>query len=136
MESDLQECDQSRLLIVDDEEPIRNLFMAIVSYDLPDLKIDLAANGLEAVTKFTQNRHATILMDLRMPVMDGLKAFETIKRTCEEHKWQMPSIVFCTGFAPPQTVQQLVSDDPRHCMLLKPVSSDKLVNAVASRIKT
>lgn len=127
-------CDKGRILIVDDEKTILRLFQMILSSSLPDRKIDLAANGAEAVELFKKNRHALLLMDLHMPVMNGKVAFEEVERFCAENKWEMPSVVFCTGFAPPDTICGLVSANPLHHLLSKPVSSDVLVDTVKSRL--
>lgn len=127
-------CDKTCMLLVDDEESIRILFQMIISSDLPDLTIDLAGNGQEALDLFARKHHAVLLMDLHMPVMDGCRAFDAIRQLCNERRWQMPSVVFCTGFAPPEPVAKAVEEDGSHCLLAKPVSSRHLVEAVRVRL--
>jgi len=128
-------CDKTRMLLVDDEESIRFLFQMILSADLPDLNIDLASNGQEAVDIFSDKHHAVVLMDLHMPVMDGRTAFAAIEEMCRERRWQMPSVIFCTGFAPPEPVARAVDEHGPHCLLAKPVSSHNLVEAIRFRLK-
>lgn len=127
-------CDKGRILIVDDEEIILRLFQMILSSALPDLKIDLASNGAEAVKAFSAGHHAVLIMDLHMPVMDGQTAFAKIEHVCKKKKWEMSSVVFCTGFAPPDLVKDVVAKSSTHCLLLKPVSNEALVEAVRSRL--
>lgn len=123
-------CDPTRILVVDDEAPIRKLFQMILADAFPNAKIELACNGLEAVRLFREGHHGAITLDLRMPEMDGLEAFHVIEKFCEEENLRMPPVVFCTGFAPPDTVNDIVNDGAYHCLLRKPVRSDVVINAV------
>ena len=127
-------CDRGRLLIVDDEAAILSLFRLIISAELPELRIDLAANGKQAVQEFTQGRHCVLLMDLHMPVMDGQLAFSRIRHVCSSRNWEMPSVVFCTGYAPPRSLVETLRDDDAHCLLSKPVSADTLVQTVRDKL--
>jgi len=127
-------CDKTSMLLVDDEESIRILFEMILSADLPDLHIDLACNGQEALELFSRKHHAILLMDLHMPVMDGRTAFGEIQEMCRERSWQMPSVVFCTGFAPPEPVIKAIEEDETHCLLAKPVSGRCLIEAIRDRL--
>ena len=123
-----------RVLIVDDEESIVFLFRAILDAALSSAAIDTAEDGAKAVDCFRARRHDVLLMDLHMPVMDGYSAFMEIEELCRGEKWEMPSVVFCTGFAPPDTLSRIIADDPRHCYLPKPVSPDTLIEAIRSRL--
>jgi len=122
-----------RVLIVDDE-PIVDLFRTILASTVAGMEIDVAADGAQAVERFRAKRHGVLLMDLHMPVMDGLSAFRRIEKLCGEGKWRMPAVVFCTGFAPPDMLRQVLDGDSRHGFLSKPVTADQLVEAVVSRL--
>ncbi len=62
--------------------------------------IDLAENGREAVERFTTAKYDIILMDIRMPIMDGLKATEKIRETEEGTGTHIPIIaVTANAFA-------------------------------------
>jgi nitrogen-specific signal transduction histidine kinase/ActR/RegA family two-component response regulator len=126
--------DRMRLLIVDDEKTIQRLFNMILSPALPGVKIDMASNGAEALDRFSSGHHGVVLMDLHMPVMDGYAAFTRIERLCLDKNWEMPPVVFCTGYAPPDTVLTVVRQDSRHCLLSKPVSGEALITAVKTRL--
>ena len=127
-------CARDKLLIVDDEAAIVRLFKIILSSSLPGTVVDTAQNGKEAVEAFERNRHATLLMDLHMPVMDGRQAFQKIKEICKENDWVMPSVIFCTGYAPPEWVNAAMAANPAHRMLNKPVSSSTLIETVRGRM--
>ena len=72
---------QLRALIVDDEPELRKTVLAILHSSLPDFEIvtDEAGNGREAFDKFKTGNWDIVLMDVRMPEMDGLEALKAIK---------------------------------------------------------
>ena len=128
-------CTRNRILLVDDEDSIRRLFRVILSTGLPGCNVDLASNGMEALQSFSQDHHSLVLMDLHMPVMDGQVAFNEITKLCVTRDWEVPSIVFCTGFAPPDSVIDVVQSNRSHGLLLKPVSTDVLIETVRNRLR-
>jgi CheY-like chemotaxis protein len=128
-------CDPGCVLVVDDEKAIRSLFQMILSEELPGCRVDMASNGQEALDAFKALHHAVLLMDLHMPVMDGHRAFCEIERHCRAGNWEMPSFVFCTGFAPPDALLNAIDDSVNHCLLSKPVDTMTLVNAVRTRLR-
>ncbi|WP_321997343.1 ATP-binding protein [Draconibacterium orientale] len=67
------------VLIVDDEAFNRHLLKSI--FTKWKVNFDEAENGQEAVALAAQNNYALILMDIRMPVMNGTEAARTIKET-------------------------------------------------------
>jgi len=127
-------CAGNRVMIVDDENSIQKLFQMILGSYMGDCSIDVAGNGEEAVRKFCENHPAVIIMDLHMPVMDGQAAFFKIEGLCKENNWEMPAVVFCTGFAPPDSIRYVIGPDSKHCLLSKPVRGETIVEAVKSRL--
>lgn len=124
-----------RILIVDDEKGIRDVFMAVVASDLPDCRVDLAINGAEAVESFRSIHHQVIVMDLNMPVMNGLDAFTEMQAICRIEKWAMPAVIFCTGFDPPHALNSVLQSGSTCQLLRKPVTNKALVQAVSEQLK-
>jgi len=124
-----------RLLIADDEHMIRKLFGMIIQSEFPDAVIDQASNGDEAVQAFQEGRPDLIILDLQMPKRDGREAFMAIARICEQQGWAIPSVIFCTGFTPPESLKNILSGGSIHCLLRKPVKSEVLLDAIRRRLR-
>ncbi len=70
--------DKIRVLIVDDSALMREALKSIIGQD-PEIEIvGLAKNGKEGVEKALLLKPNVITMDLKMPMMSGLEAIETI----------------------------------------------------------
>lgn len=119
-----------RVLVVDDSKMIRNLFSIIIAAEYPQAVIDQAADGDEAVRMFKSDPYQVIVMDLQMQRMTGLESFELIAAICREKGWPEPPVVFCTGFLPPEKLNEILSKGPRNRLLRKPVKAEDLICAV------
>ncbi|GAA3890022.1 response regulator transcription factor [Leifsonia kafniensis] len=74
----MTEPDVIRVVVADDQAIIRDGLVTVLSL-LPDISIvGEAANGAEAVRVVTETRPDVVLMDLRMPVLDGVGATQQI----------------------------------------------------------
>jgi len=69
---------QRLLLVVDDEQGMRDTLADILEEF--GFLIDQAANGLEAVEKVKAQEYGLVLMDIRMPLMDGVSALGQMKQ--------------------------------------------------------
>ena len=127
-------CNRNRILIVDDQPTVRDVLRLVISYELPECKVDIAANGAEAVDGFRKNHNGIVLMDLNMPVMDGETAFHEIEKLCNREHYEMPSVVFCTGYEPPQGLCQAIRGNATHGLLLKPILNATLITEVKKRL--
>jgi CheY-like chemotaxis protein len=79
---------KNRILVVDDKED--NLKVVVNFLKLAGFETMEATNGEDAITKFEEYCPDLVLMDLRMPVMDGYEATRLIKLT--ERGRQVPII--------------------------------------------
>ncbi|MCB0699165.1 MAG: tetratricopeptide repeat protein [Chitinophagales bacterium] len=68
------------LLLVEDNEFNRMVAEDTLKELLPNIRIDIAVNGEEAVSKVQSGKYDIVLMDIQMPVMDGVTATKTIRR--------------------------------------------------------
>ena len=83
-----------RILIVDDKE--ENLRVAVDLLSIVGFETNEATNGEEAILKFKEWKPDLILMDMRMPVMDGYEAIRRIRTTREGKKTPIVAITAST----------------------------------------
>jgi DNA-binding NarL/FixJ family response regulator len=86
-----------RVLIVDDEPDLRLLMRTMLDLDHRIDIIGEAADGGEALERFAELRPDLVLLDLRMPVMNGL---EVAQRILQDHPDQR--ILLFTAFLDPR----------------------------------
>ena len=80
-----------RILLVDDEENIRFLFREELEEE--GYQIDLASNGFEAIEKVKSSRFDLVVMDIKMPGMDGIQALNEIKNIDKD----LP-VILCSAY--------------------------------------
>ncbi len=67
----------TKVLVVDDERAIRRTLCEILEFE--KYTVEEAVDGLEAVTKVETTQYDVIIMDIKMPKMDGLEALDKIQ---------------------------------------------------------
>ena len=81
----------ARLLVVGDEENIRLLFKEELEEE--GLEVDLASNGLEALDKLKEGRFDLVVLDIKMPGMDGIQALNEIKNANKDQP-----VILCSAY--------------------------------------
>ncbi len=114
----------AQLLLVDDDPAILHLTSRLLAG--AGHSVLLALGGLASIEVFDRHQeqiHA-VLMDLRMPGLDGVTAFRQIR----ERRPDVP-FVFVTGSA--ESLPEVVREEPGVAVLAKPYRLDDLVATVA-----
>lgn len=116
-----------RVLIVEDEQPIRELlndFLSDEGYD-----ILLAENGQRGVEMARAERPDLVLMDLMLPLLDGIAAMRALKQHPATH--DIPVVVMSANSMLLLHIgDQLLADET----LRKPFDLDQVLHIVQSRI--
>lgn len=126
--------EKRRLLIVEDDAPIAKLFSLILGATFPEIEIVETSDANEALSAINEKCPALIITDVNMPGMNGAVLYREIERICTGNAWDLPAVVFCTGNAHQQAIREIVSSNPAHCILAKPVTRDALVAVVEPRL--
>jgi DNA-binding NarL/FixJ family response regulator len=118
---------KTRCLIADDQAMVREGFAAVLAAQ-PGLQVvGQAADGADAVSQARHLKPDVVLMDVRMPVMDGLQAAREILHAAAGH--QLPRVLMLTTFDLDDYVYEALRAGASG-FLLKDATAAELVNAV------
>lgn len=122
-----------RILLVEDH-PINRLVVTTI-LEPTGAEIEICVNGEAAVAAAARTRFDVILMDLLMPVMDGLQATQAIRRHEAETGQTPAAIIMLTASAlPSQAEQSMLTGCDAH--LAKPVTPARLFETLARVLPT
>jgi CheY-like chemotaxis protein len=82
--------DEKRVLVVEDDKSNQIVFSTLLKN--MGLAFDLAETGRQAVEAVRQRTYSIILMDIRMPELDGLEATKTIRSLGTVNGKQIPIV--------------------------------------------
>ena len=71
----------TRILIIEDEEPIRRVLVKILSEENDQFKIFEATDGKDGIKMLESNDFDLVLCDIKMPKMDGLEVLEKAQKS-------------------------------------------------------
>ena len=87
-----------KVALVDDQALFRTGIRMLVSSQ-PDLRfVGEAANGVEGIAIAASAKPDVILMDIRMPIMDGIQSTEAILKAADDRGGTRPKIIVLTTF--------------------------------------
>lgn len=113
-----------QILIVDDEKPARERLQRLVSGLAGYETAGEAENGREAIEQYNKLQPEIVLLDIRMPVMDGLEAAKHL--IADETP---PAVIFTTAY----NDHAIEAFETHACdYLLKPVRKERLLEALQS----
>lgn len=116
-----------RVLVVDDERPARERLVHMLS-SMQDMEpVGEATNGMEAVQLVQSVRPDVVLMDIRMPGMDGLEASRHLAEMEEP-----PAIIFTTAYS-----EHALEAFDAHAVgyLVKPIRQERLEQSLGKSQK-
>lgn len=108
-----------KILLVDDETDVTRILSKRLGRR--GYECQAAANGQEAVDAMGQFPFGVIIMDVKMPVMDGMSALQIIHA-----HWPKTQIILLSGHADMQLAVQAMSEGA-FGYLMKPVDIDELL---------
>jgi DNA-binding NtrC family response regulator len=112
---------KTKILVVDDEEVVRLSYLRTLSGQ--HCNVDVVADGEDALQKMSLQPFDVVLLDLRMPGMDGMSILKTIKQ-----KWPDSEVIIITGYPAVESAKAAVTLGA-YGYLAKPVGPDDVINA-------
>jgi DNA-binding NarL/FixJ family response regulator len=116
-----------RIVVVDDQEVVRAGFAALLGTQADFTVVGTAADGAEALEVCRDRHPDVVLMDVRMPTMDGVET--TARLTAEASDGRGPRVVILTTFDLDEHVYDALSAGASG-FLLKDVTAERLFDAV------
>jgi two-component system chemotaxis response regulator CheY len=118
------------VLVVEDSPAMRQLIAFALS-KIPGMRVVEAQDGLDGLSKLSAGKFDLVVIDINMPVMDGLKLTDMVRKD-ETHK-ETPILIITT---------QANEEDRRRAeelgvnlYLTKPVQAQQVVDAVKELLK-
>ncbi|WP_371373549.1 sigma 54-interacting transcriptional regulator [Sporomusa aerivorans] len=93
--------DNYTVMVVDDEDSVRKLLSAVLRRE--GYQVITAESGEEAIAKFKTEQPDVIIMDIRMPNVDGITAFKEIRRLCPN-----ACVILMTAYAAVETAVEAI----------------------------
>jgi two-component system response regulator ChvI len=122
--------DNSRILVVDDEPDLTEVSTLALEYH--GFKVDSFNDPQEALSKYKPGLYDLVILDIKMPVMDGFELYREIKK-----KDNNANVCFLTA-------SELYYEEfrkaeycalERNLFIRKPIENDELVKEISKMIK-
>ncbi len=118
--------EQTQVLVVDDDEAVRRSYQR--SLQAHHYNVEAVFNGEDALQALQHKPFDVVLLDLRMPGMDGMAVLKAIKR-----EWPKSEVVVITGYPTVESAKEAVRLGA-YDYLAKPVGPAEVLNAASGAI--
>ncbi len=115
-----------KILVVDDDKEFSQNVRDIL--ELKDYEVATAYDGFGALELVKENGFDLVLMDVRMPAMDGVEAFKKIKEISPD-----TPVIMITAYAVEELIREALREGTFGC-LRKPLDFDKLFQLIKNAI--
>ncbi len=113
-----------RVLVVDDEPVILDLLLDLL--EAKGIEVETADSGAGALEKMATHSFDAVVLDLRMPGMDGREVFENIRRS---HPEMVSRVFFATGDMVSKETRDFLRETGAPC-ISKPFQIDQLLDTL------
>lgn len=118
----------NKVLVVDDDDVVRLSYERSLKATDIDVEVETALNGEDALKAMERKPFDVVLLDLRMPGMDGMTVLKSIRRD-----WPKSGIIVITGYPTIESAKEAIRLGASD-YLAKPVSPADIVNAASAAI--
>lgn len=119
-----------RVLLVDDEPEIRKLARRLIKQTYPEAEVNEAADGFDAGSKIAHLRPTLIILDIRLPGVDGYKVCRMIR---EDANLKGVKILTISGYNTEESMKKSLeagADD----FLSKPFDNKELIERIKNLV--
>lgn len=120
-----QQLQNTRVLVVEDNRINQQVVKEFL--ELSKVYVEIAENGKVALERLQQAEYDAVLMDMHMPVMDGIKATQLIRQQAQFH--HLPVIALTAGVTKEERDKCLAAG--MNDLISKPINPDKLLGTLA-----
>lgn len=115
----------AKILVVDDESSIRRTLKEILEFEKHD--VDVAANGIDAIELARDNTYDAILLDIKMPEMDGMEVLDKLM------KFNNVPVIMISGHGTIDTAVEAIKKGA-YDFIVKPPDLNRLLIAVRNAV--
>ena len=116
----------ARILVVDDESSIRKTLKDILEFEKH--KVELAPNGADALDLFREDEFDAVLLDIKMPEMDGLEVLEKMMQIREA------PVIMISGHGTIETAVEAIKKGA-YDFIVKPPDLNRLLITIRNAIE-
>ena len=120
---------KKRILIVDDEQDICESLTS--HFEEEGFAVDVAYNGAEALERIREQRPHVVVLDIFMPVMDGVTFLNELRQEEEEKGNEAIPVILITACY----MEGMMKELPVASVVQKPILFDELLNEVKQTLK-
>ncbi len=119
-----------RVLVVDDEESVTKMIVSTIQEAHPEYEVLEAKDGFNAGTIIATHKPDVVVLDLRMPGMDGFDVCTMIK---SQEATKHIEVVAITAFPSPESEKRILECGARIC-LNKPLDMGELMKQIEASV--
>lgn len=116
----------AKILVIDDERSIRNTLKDILEHE--SYKVDDAENGIEGLKLVNSKKYDMILLDIKMPGMDGIETLEHIMKSSDT------PVVMISGHGTIETAVEAIKKGA-YDYIAKPLDLNRLLVTIRNAIE-
>lgn len=127
---ELKRGDKKRILIVDDEASIRKIIIRAINKAKLDVETEIACDGFEAGSQVANFKPDIVILDIKLPGVDGFKVCEQIK---SNNATQDIKIIAITGY-PSEEIKKRILNCGAADFISKPFVLDELIDKINAQL--